>query len=95
MQRIELNFNKELTKLAGNKFGKLTYDHQVLETINKNPDNDYIIVIPERIDRIASSFIQGFFESYIQNYGFQSLVKHIKIESTIEDINDLVADSLE
>lgn len=95
MNRIELNFKKDLTKLAGNSFGNKTYANQVLETINKNPDDDYTIVIPERIDRIASSFIQGFFESYIKNYGFSALVNHITIESSIEDINELVADSLE
>lgn len=95
MNRIELNFKKDLTKLAGNNFGKQTYANQILEIVSKNPNDDYTIVIPERIDRIASSFIQGFFDSYIKSYGFSALVNHITVESTIKDINELISDSLE
>lgn len=94
MQRIELSFKKDLTKLAGNNFGKQTYTNQMLKIVEKNPDDDYTIVIPQRIDRIASSFIQGFFDSYIKSYGFTALVNHITVESTIQDINELISDSL-
>lgn len=95
MNIIKLDFKKDLTKLAGNNFGKQTYANQVSHIISKKPDDDYIIIIPERIDRIASSFIQGFFDSYIKNYGFSALANHISIQSSIKDINELINDSLE
>lgn len=95
MKKIELTFKKDLTKLAGNKFGKQTYESQVCEIVDNSPDDNYTIVIPERIDRIASSFIQGFFEIYIEKFGLSSLEEHIFVESTIENINEMIIKNLE
>ena len=95
MVNISLTFPKDLTKLAGNKFGRFTYEEQVKSIIDSNRGDSFLIEIPERIDRIASSFIQGFFEEYVEKYGLSAVEENIVIKSTIDNINQLVLDNLE
>lgn len=55
--------DKSLTKLAGNSYGRKLFDAQVDGKIDLN--QPFVIVFPEQIDYLASSFIQGFLEKYI------------------------------
>ena len=57
-QQIKLNIRRDITKLAGNKYGKVIYQTQVRDNINL--DEEVVFIIPEQIDRAASSFVQGF-----------------------------------
>lgn len=58
MNKIELKFDKTITRLAGNEFGYNTYKEQVEKNVDWNNLNE--IIFPKEIDRIAISFIQGF-----------------------------------
>lgn len=58
MNKINLVFDKQLTRLAGNPFGAEIYDNQVKDKIDWSTKNE--IIFPNQIDRIAISFIQGF-----------------------------------
>lgn len=58
MNKIELKFDKTITRLAGNEFGYNTYKEQVENNVEWNNLNE--IIFPKEIDRIAISFIQGF-----------------------------------
>ena len=71
MKMVNLTFDKTLTGLAGNDFGKLIYTNQVKD----------IIDIEEGIV-IAISFVQGFSEELINKYGLEIFNKKIKIEGS-------------
>ena len=87
-QVINLNFSKDLTKLAGNKFGRTTYEQQVKDNINL--DNYIVFVLPDRITRIASSFVQGFFNDIIKQIGFSGIEEMIEFKSSMIDFKDFV-----
>lgn len=92
-QRIELNFDSTLRKLAGNLFGRTTYENQVKGNIDLS--NNIIFVIPDRFDRIASSFVQGFFEEIVNEIGISGVEKQIEFESSISNLKEFVLENLE
>lgn len=79
---------KTLTSLAGNPYGQLVYKEQVDQKIDFNKKN--IIIFPNEIKRVASSFIQGFtskiykelngrkFDDIIEIQGDQNLILKFK-----------------
>lgn len=93
IQRIELTFSKSLTKLAGNAFGRQTYEDQVKKNINLNQPITF--VFPERIDRIASSFVQGFFDEIVNELGISGIDSRVSFESSIIDLKNFVLENLE
>lgn len=92
-QQISLEFRKDLTKLAGNQFGKSTFANQVESKIDYSAEQ-ICITIPERIDRIASSFIQGFFEKIINEIGIRGIQEKVFVISSIHNINEYIIDNL-
>lgn len=89
---FELKLDKMITKLAGNILGKKIFEEQVKDKIDYK--NDIIIIIPDRIDTIASSFIQGFFEDFVSNIGIRGIEKNVEIKSSIPNIKELVIQNL-
>jgi hypothetical protein len=87
-KRIELIFNKATTRLAGNPYGKDVYDKQVKNKIDFSRVN--VISFPENIEKVASSFVQGFFSEIIKEVGyigFQNIIiLDIKNESLKKEI---------
>ena len=93
-QKIELEFSKSLTKLAGNSFGQDVFNQQVKEKINYNSDS-VELVLPDRIDNIASSFIQGFFKGIVDEIGIKGIIDKITITSSIINLKEIVIEHLE
>ena len=91
MIRIELKFDKLLTSLAGNKFGTEVFENQVA---NVKYGEKYEIVFPERIKYVATSFIQGFFQKFIECFGIVGIEDNIEIVSSIKDFKKFIVDSL-
>ena len=92
-QTIKLVFKNDLTKLAGNAFGKHTYETQVKELIDFN--NAIIFEFPEQVDRVASSFVQGFFDEIVNEIGVHGVEQQINFVSSISDLKDFVLENLE
>ena len=57
---IEIKVEKSLSGLAGYDYGKKIYNEQVKEKIDIS--KNITIIFPEHIKRVASSFVQGFFD---------------------------------
>ncbi|KOP31159.1 hypothetical protein ADM98_01755 [Exiguobacterium sp. BMC-KP] len=89
---FELEIDNTVTKLAGNPLGKKIYQSQVLKEIDY--EKEIMIVFPDRIDTIASSFIQGFFEDMVSKIGVNGIVSQVTIKSSIPDIKDLIVKNL-
>ena len=93
VQQIKLNIQRDFTKLAGNKYGKVIYQTQVRDIINL--DEEVIIIIPEQIDRAASSFVQGFFDDIIKKIGIEGVKSRINFQTNIPNFKQFVIDNLE
>ena len=89
---IKLKFEKSLEGLAGYEFGMETYKNQVENRINF--DQKITIVFPDNIQRIAYSFIQGFFENIVQHIGVSGVEKNIEIISTKEELKKIIISNL-
>ena len=91
MIKIELNFNKLLTSLAGNKFGESEFNKQIKKV---DYNSEYTIVFPERIKYIATSFIQGFFKNFVETIGIVGIEEKVTIQSSINNLKQIIVDSL-
>lgn len=69
--------DKSLTKLAGNSYGRKLFDAQVDGKIDLN--QPFVIVFPDQIDYLASSFIQGFFGKIYTEIGREGMEKNFNI----------------
>lgn len=92
VNRFELDFDKALTKLSGFDLGKDMYDEQIGKTIDFN--KNITIVIPERVDLIGSSFIQGFFEEIVNSIGISGIDERMTVLSSIPNIKQIIIDNL-
>ena len=63
MKVVKLIFDKSQTRLAGFSYGETTYREQVKPIYDKiNDENEQVkLVFPNQIEKVASSFVQGFF----------------------------------
>lgn len=90
---IELDFEKDLTRLAGYPFGVRVYEEQVKNNI-VNFDDKIIIKFPERIEKIASSFTQGFFSNIVSQIGYGGVEEKVEIITRSKELSKSVMDNL-
>ena len=55
MKTIELIFNKSITRIAGNPYGKQIYNEQVKDKVDLNAVNK--IIFPDNINGVSISFV--------------------------------------
>lgn len=91
MVEIKLEFDKLLTSLAGNKFGVSEFEKQIKEV---KYENKYKIIFPDRIRYIATSFIQGFFQKFVETIGISGIEEKVEVSSSIENLKQLIIDCL-
>lgn len=77
---ITLNFDKTVSNLTGNKFGRNEFDRQVKDSISY--DKKIILHFPDNIKNIASSFIQGFFDAMVKEIGINGIENSVDMTST-------------
>jgi hypothetical protein len=92
MNEIKLEFKKSLTKLAGYSYGKNIYDEQVKNKIDIN--REIVIIFPDNIKDIASSFIQGFFYDFVENIGIKGIERQVDIVSSDPEMKQKIIKNL-
>ena len=90
--RVVLVFDKMITRLAGYEFGKEIFDNQVKNRVNFS--TEVIVEFPEQIIKIASSFVQGFFEKIIDEVGFDEIGQRVKVVTGSEELTKSIFDNL-
>lgn len=90
--KIFLSFEKSLSGLAGFDFGMETYQKQVYGKVDFN--KKITLVFPDNIKRIASSFIQGFFEDFIRHIGLSGIEENLEIQSAKPDMKETIITNL-
>ena len=90
---IVLEFDKTLVGLAGYPFGTTTFEKYGKGKIQE--EQPITVIIPDRIERIASSFVQGFFSEWIDKYGVDWIRKNVDVSTPREDVRQSVYENLE
>lgn len=90
---VNLKFDKLIVDLTGNPFGRDTFDKQINKYVDG--DNEVIAVIPDDIEDIGSSFIQGMYASLSEQYGRTKARNLLHIKSSRKEIMDKVQKSLD
>ncbi len=91
--KIKLEFKKSTTRLAYYPFGKETYEKQVKPYIDFNGEKIQI-EFPNQIVKVASSFVQGFFEEMVSTIGYEEIFKRVEIISENESLKKSIYDNL-
>lgn len=89
---IVLKFDKATTRLAGNPYGRTVFLEQVESKIKYNTLN--VIVFPNNIEKVASSFVQGFFAKIVEKVGYAEFDKIISIKAKDEKLSNNIRDDL-
>lgn len=90
--KIVLAVDKTLNSLAGNRFGRSVYKEQIKDRIEKDKVN--YIVIPQQIEDVASSFIQGLYYELSEQYGKERAREIMVLESENVDVMEKIKYSL-
>lgn len=88
MKKIYLIFSKSETRLAGFPYGEAIYKNQVEK--NFTLGDEITIVFPKQIEKIASSFVQGFFAVLVTEIGYKGIEEKIIIESGSEKLTSSI-----
>ena len=94
MNTIQLQFSNATVALAGNPYGKKVFEEQVRPKID-SLDDDTTIVLPSQIEFVTSSFIQGFFDTWLHHYGVENTKKHVKIDAANKSVVDYIWDNIQ
>jgi len=84
MTTILLKFPKSETRLAGFPYGETIYKEQAKNIITF--DDEIMIIFPEQIEKVASSFIQGFFADIIKTIGYKGFERNVIIKSKSDEL---------
>jgi len=96
MRSIELKFDKSQTRLAGFPYGEKTFKNQVKKHI-QNGDSQtscYKIIFPVQIEKVASSFVQGFFSELINSIGYEEIERQIIIEASNDILTKKIIENI-
>lgn len=93
MITIELKFDKTVSGLAGYPFAKSEYQKQVKEKYT-NYSERLVIVFPDNIEKVASSFVQGFFEDLVNEIGYEGIEKNVTIKAKNDKLAQLIFERL-
>ena len=81
MTTINLEFPKSETRLAGFPYGENVYQSQAKELT---------IIFPDQIEKVASSFVQGFFANIVMEIGYKGIEKNVIIKTKNENLTSSI-----
>ncbi len=88
MTTINLEFPKSETRLAGFPYGENVYQSQAKEKISF--DEKITIIFPDQIEKVASSFVQGFFANIVMEIGYKGIEKNVIIKTKNENLTSSI-----
>ena len=84
MLDVHLIFDKLITSLAGNRFGRETYRKQISSSMTEEGVD---AILPDNIEDIASSFYEGLFAELNEKYGTERAHELLIVSTNNEYIN--------
>ena len=93
MLDIRLEFDdKTIIALAGYDYGKKIFNEQVGEQVDI--DQGINLIFPDQIQKLASSFVQGFFSTWVKRDGFQKVLEKVHVQSVHQRIEHFIQKNL-
>lgn len=92
MKTIELIFNKSITRIAGNPYGKQIYNEQVKDKVDLNAVNK--IIFPDNINGVSISFVQGLMYEIVEDKGKNYFKEHFELFSNNPVVNEKLQKSI-
>jgi hypothetical protein len=90
--KVELKFDKTVTRLAGNPYGRLVYEEQVKGKVDFG--KTVYITFPDEIIYIASSFVQGFFDEIVKIVGILGVGRNVIVTANGVNVQKMIIDNL-
>lgn len=88
----ELNFEKNVTNLTGNKLGRKIYSEQVKPYIDEKVEN--VVTIPLYINDVGTSFIQGMYAEIRETHGREKALELMKMDCENKEILEKINKSI-
>ncbi|MDO5151187.1 MAG: hypothetical protein Q4D76_17630 [Oscillospiraceae bacterium] len=90
--KVALTFSDNIVCLAGFEYGKEEFLKQAKDKLN--PDKEFYVEFPPQIVSVASSFVNGFFEEFVEKVGLSAVEKRIHILGSEEGMEKDIRDKL-
>ena len=90
---IQVRFDKATTNLAGNRYGNQVFESQIQKKLDYTKLN--IVVFPEAIEDIASSFIEGIYKFIGEKYGKTKALEIMCLQAENFDAQEKIKESIE
>ena len=78
--KVNLKFDNTVTRLAGFNLGIETYIEQVGNQYSG--EGKLLVVFPNCISKVATSFVQGFFSVLVNEKGFDFVRSNIEVQAS-------------
>lgn len=89
MKTVEIQgIPKSLSRLIGFELGVHIYKENNLDDVNLST-NKVKIIFPNTIEKISSSFVQGFFAGFIKRVGKNTAKEQVIIEMKNDELTSL------
>ena len=89
---LNLKFAKDAKNLAGYEYGEHEFNEQVKDKINYN--ETFTLVFPPQIEKIASSFVQGFFAKIKEKIGLQGIEERLTLKTKSDALKNSIMQNL-
>ncbi len=86
--KIQLQFDKKINNLAGNRYGREIYQEQLKDKIRET--ERYEIELPEIIEDVASSFIQGIYSELAEKVGKEKAMSILELHSQRKEVDEKI-----
>lgn len=90
---VKLDLPKTSSGLAGFKYGQEVFESQVDKNYSIR-DEGLKIIFPDYIERIASSFVQGFFSKLVEDYGYDEVHDKVVIQAKNDELREKIWERL-
>lgn len=90
---VILDLPKDSSGIAGYQFGKEIYTKQV-EPKFSNKNEKLNVIFPDFIERVASSFVQGFFSTLVEEIGYEEVKRRVNVQMKNDQLVTLFWDRL-
>lgn len=89
-KKINIKFDNTIVRISGNQYGQNIYEEFVEPYIPEllEKKEKYIIVFPQNIEYIGSSFIQGFMKKICMKIKKERFYEYFEIEGSDKLIKD-------
>lgn len=84
MNTFYLYVDKDIQALAGYRLGEEMYRDQIEDRVDFTEDIE--ITIPSQILKISSSWVQGFFNGFIDALGYEVFSEHVHVHCDNPDV---------